>query len=316
MPTITTPFGPIDALPGAEFHPDGSVRSCIPARACPLETPLGTLVPQFTANTHRKRQLPAISFHPGGMLKNVPLEEQVVVPTPAGPMPAEQVTFHHCGALNRLFPLNGTLSGFWTQEDEARLAVPLALDTPMGPVESIFIAIHFNPGGALRSLTLWPGRTLDVPSPLGSVEARIGVSFFDSGALSSLEPARPTAVLTVLGVLQAFDADAIGICGDANSLRFRENGSLLGLKTAAHAFDVVQENGRVHRLAPLLRRNPCDGKTLEPAPLALDFGGGRVGFTVGQKARVSAAVGDVTALPFHPPLPSLKPLCTHGQGMW
>ena len=107
MPIIITPFGAIDALPDTEFFPDGSVRSCIAARACPLITPLGMLVPQFTANTLRKRQLPAISFHPNGMIRNLPLEEQILVCTPAGVLPAEQVSFYESGALKRIFPLNG-----------------------------------------------------------------------------------------------------------------------------------------------------------------------------------------------------------------
>ena len=316
MPTITTPFGVIETLPGVEYFPDGSVRSCIPSRACHLSTPLGPLVPQFTANTLRRRQLPAMTFHPNGMLRNVPLEEQTAVPTPAGPVPAEQVTFYPCGALRRVFPLNGTLNGYWTQQDETSLAAPLALDTPVGPVEALFISLNFNPQGGLRSLTLWPGSTLDVPSPLGSIAARIGVSFFDSGALSSLEPACPVPVPTPLGSLLAYDPDAIGICGDSNSLRFRENGSLLALKTTAHAFDVTLENGRVRRLNPTLRRNPCDGERLEAAPLTLEFGGGRVSIRTSDRAKVSAASRDVTAAPFHPPLPVLGAVCAMGAGKW
>ncbi len=316
MPIIHTLFGSIEALPGAEFHPDGSPRSCIPARACPLETPLGTLVPQFTANTLRRRQLPVVSFHPGGMLRNVPLETQTVVPTPAGPISAEQVTFYRDGALNRIFPLNGALSGYWTQEDEVRLAEPLSLETPVGPVEALFIALHFNPAGGVRSLTLWPSETLDVPSPQGSIATRIGVSFFDSGALCSLEPATPTAVSTPIGRLLAFDADALGLCGDACSLRFRENGSLFGLKTAHHAFDVVQENGRVRRISPALRTNPCDGERTEAAPMALEFASGRASFEVADRLRISAAFADVTPAPFHPPLPSLNAACVRKADAW
>ncbi len=316
MSTIITPYGPVEALPGAEFHPDGSVRSCIPAIACPLNTPLGVLVPQFTANTQRKRRLPVMLFHPGGRLRNLPLEEQTVVPTPLGPLAAEQVTFHESGALKRLFPLNGTLSGFWTQEDEAGLAAPLALDTPFGPVETPVIGLYFSAQGALRSLTLWPGRTLGVPCPLGTVTTRIGVSFYDSGALRSLEPAAPTVVPTPIGPLTAFDSDAVGVNGDINSLRFRENGSLLGLVTTAHAFDVVQENGRVRRVEPPLRRDPCDGQRLEVGPLALEFTGGRVWIGRAGQSRISAATTDVTEVPFHPPLPSMQRLCTMGAGAW
>ena len=316
MPTIITPFGAIETLPDIEFFPDGAVRSCIAARACPLTTPMGTLVPQFTANTQRKRQLPTISFHPSGMIRNLPLEEQTAVSTPLGFVPAEQVTFYDSGALRRIFPLNGTLSGFWTQEDEARLATPLAVDTPAGPVEALIISLYFSSTGSLRSLTLWPGATLDVPSPLGNIAARVGVSFFDSGVLRSLEPATQTAVSTPVGELLAYDPDAVGICGDRNSLYFRENGSLRGLTSTAHAFDVVLENGRVRHLSPPLRCHPCDGERMEAAPISLEFGKGLVSFLSADLSRLSVAVEGVTASRFFLPLPTLSPMCSMGAGKW
>ncbi len=316
MPTIQTPFGTLDVLPGPEFFPDGSPRSCIVAGACPLATPLGPLVPQFTANALRKRQLPAISFHQNGMIRNLPLEESTEVATPLGPMPAEQVTFYDTGALKRVFPLNGTLSGYWAQEDEAALAEPMTLDTPIGPVEALIVSVYFGPRGALRSLTLWPGQTVDVPSPVGAVTARIGVSFFDSGALKSLEPATLSAVPTPVGELLAFDPDAVGICGDENSLRFRENGALRGLKTHAHAFDVTLENGRVCRVNPSLRRHPCDGERLEAAPLSLEFGSGRVSLAGAGGVRMTAPVQEVQASRFFLPMQPLAPRCAMGAGKW
>jgi len=316
MPAITTPFGVLETLPEIDFFSDGSVRSCIAARACPLTTPLGTLVPQFSACNQRKRQLPTISFHQNGMIRNLPLEEQALVPTSLGPLPAEQVTFYDSGAVKRVFPLNGTLSGYWSEEDEASLATPLTLDTPMGSVEVMPVCVYFGPAGNLRSLTLWPGTVLDVPSPLGGIGVRSGVAFYDSGVLRSVEPARPVAVPTPLGELLAFDQDAIGICGDRNSLRFCENGALLGLTTAAHAFDVELENGRHKCLTPPLRRHPCDGERMEAGPIVLEFRPGFVSFTLADSPRISVKADGVTASRFFPPLPALSPMCSMGAGQW
>ena len=316
MPIISTPFGAIESLSDTEFFPDGTVRSCIAARACPLRTSCGTLVPQFTANTLRKRQLPAISFHPNGMIRNLPLEEAVMIPTPLGLMPAEQVTFYDNGAVKRLFPLNGTLSGYWTEEDEAALALPLTLDTPIGPVEVAPVCVYFGPEGNLRSLTLWPGTVLDVPTPFGSIAVRTGLAFYDSGVLRSVEPARPVAVSTPLGELLAFDQDALGVCGDRNSLRFYENGELLGLTTAAHAFEVESENGRRKNLTPPLRRHPCDGERMEAGPIVLEFRPGFVSFTLADSPRISVLTEGVTASRFFLPLPALSPMCSMGAGKW
>jgi hypothetical protein len=316
MPVITTPFGVLETLPNIEFFSGGAVQSCIAARPCPLSTPLGSLVPQFTASSLRKRQLPAISFHSNGMLRNLPLEEQVMVPTPLGMLPAEQVTFYDTGAVKRVFPLNGTLSGYWTQEDEAAMATPLNLDTPIGCARVKPVCVYFGPEGNLRSLTLWPGTVLEVPTPLGNIGARSGVSFFDSGVLRSLEPASPVAVRTPLGELLAFDQDAVGICGDLNSLRFRENGALLGLTTSAHAFEVELENGRKLSLTPPLRRHPCDGERMEAGSITLDFSPGQVSFTFADSPRIKVKTEGVTASRFFLPLPSLSPMCSMGAGKW
>jgi hypothetical protein len=316
MPVVTTPFGVLETLPDIEFFSGGAVQSCIAARSCPLSTPLGSLVPQFTASSLRKRQLPAISFHPNGMIRNLPLEEQVTVPTPLGMLPAEQVTFYDTGAVKRVFPLNGTLSGYWTQEDEAAMATPLILDTPIGCARVKPVCVYFGPEGNLRSLTLWPGTVLEVPTPLGNIGARSGVSFFDSGVLRSVEPASPVAVRTPLGELLAFDQDAVGICGDQNSLRFRENGALLGLTTSAHAFEVELENGRRRSLTPPLRRHPCDGERMEAGSITLDFSPGLVSFSFADSPRIKVRTEGVTVSRFFLPLPGLSPMCSMGAGKW
>lgn len=316
MPTIYTPFGAIEALPDIEYFSDGSVRSCIACSACPLETNVGVVTPQYTANTLRKRQLPAILFYPDGGLRTLPLEEQTEIQTPLGPMPAEQITFYENGDVKRVFPLNGALSGFWSEEDEAQLVTPLTLDTPLGSMDLSLVSVYFGPHGSLRSLTLWPGAMIEVPSPIGSIPTRIGVSFYDNGVIRSLEPARPVTVPTGLGPLVAFDPDAVGIHADNNSLCFHQNGSLLGLKTVAHEFDLTLENGRVRRLSPPLRVNPCDGQQREPAPLSLEFKGGVVAISGPDRPRVVLAVSQVQAFRFFPPLPSLSTGCTMGAGNW
>lgn len=231
MEILDTLYGPIPASGFVERFEDETVMSCTPASAVVFETPLGPLTAQHSTDDLRRRTVQSLSFHPTGVLRALPLEQPTRIETPAGPVDAELLTFHPDGALNRVFPLNGKLSGYWTQEDEGRLARPVRLDTPAGPVEARLIAACFNPGGALLSLTLWPGEVLEVPTPLGSMPARVGVSFRPDGTLRSLEPARPQSVPTPAGFIQAYDLDAVGICGDVNSLGFAPDGSVERLST-------------------------------------------------------------------------------------
>ena len=64
MPVLSTLFGRIVAHENPQYAEDGTLCSCIAADASPLETAYGTLVPQYTSNLLRKRQLPGISFYP------------------------------------------------------------------------------------------------------------------------------------------------------------------------------------------------------------------------------------------------------------
>ncbi|MGE4557471.1 MAG: hypothetical protein AB7D07_11675 [Desulfovibrionaceae bacterium] len=316
MPTIATTYGPIQVLASSvETFPSGAIRSCIASEPATLRTPYGDLTPQYSADTLRKRQLPSITFYRNGMLRVLPLEQQEEVRTPAAALPAEQITFYEDGAVRRVFPLNGRLSGFWSQEDEAQLSHPVKLNTPLGVLELNIVSAYFSPKGALRSLTLWPGEILEVPSPCGKLSARTGLSFYDTGEIKSLEPATPTSVATPIGKIRAFNPDVTGICGDANSLRFSRQGEIVGLACVANAFVIAGENEQAQRIAPPLRRNACDGETLEPAPLFLEFEGDRVSFSAEGMAPCSANRRDVSVTGFIPPLPRLNAGCT-ARTMW
>lgn len=309
MPIVETPFGPIEALPRVEYHPSGAVRSCIAAAPSPLRAPCGELVPQYRSIALRKRRLPAISFHENGMPRTLPLEEQTPVDTPLGTLPAEQVTFHDCGAVHRVFPLNGCLSGYWSQEDEGRLASPLEVRSPAGPVAASLVAVRFARDGALLGLTLWPGEVADVACPCGTLPVRVGVAFAPDGSVRSVEPARPMAVHTPLGEVLAFDPDAVGVTGDVNSLGFDETGAVARFSTVSNAFDIARPGADDLCIEPPMRVNPCDGETREPGPLHVRIEGGVATFHRDGAPPVSAPLGRISVRRFARPLPILSPAC-------
>jgi hypothetical protein len=191
MQTIQTSYGPIDAH-RVERYPGGNLKSLVPAARTVLTTPFGRFIPQCEGSEERRRMIPEVSFHPNGTLRSLPLQEQSLVTTPLGSMPAELITFHDTGAVKRVFPLNGKLSGFWSQEDEASLAKEQVIETPFGLLRSRFIAICFNHDATLRSLTLWPGEVVDVPTPIGVLPARVGI-FFSSRRQGGLPGTGPPA---------------------------------------------------------------------------------------------------------------------------
>lgn len=269
--SVHTAYGDIPISGMVERFPDGSVMSCTPDGEVVFDTSLGPLAAQCTTDDLRRRTVQSLSFHPTGALRALPLEHPTRIATPAGPMDVELVTFHPDGSLCRAFPLNGKLSGYWTQEDEGRLARPVELATPMGPVSARLIGACFAPGGQLLSLTLWPGETLDVPTPAGVIRARVGVSFRADGSLRSLEPAKPQTVPTPAGPVQAYDLDAVGISGDRNSLGFAPDGSVARVSTSLTRVLARGPQEREQDFTPQSRESLCGDSEREPVPMRLEF---------------------------------------------
>lgn len=271
MQTIETRYGslPVDGV--VDRYPDGGLRAAFVEGPCPLDTTLGRLVPQYSIDDARRMTRPPVTFHPNGQARSIPLETRTVVETPVGPLPAELVTFHENGGVARVFPLNGKLSGYWTEADEAGQAETLRIATPLGPIAAKLVAVAFDPRGRLRSLTLWPGEETIVPTPIGNVPVRLGVSFHPGGEVRSVEPARSLEAPTPVGPVWAFDPDAVGISGDDNSLVFDPAGGVTRVATVRTALAVRLPDGSRREITPAVRESLCGDGEHELTPLVLEF---------------------------------------------
>lgn len=236
-----------------------------------ISTPYGDFIPQHTANELRRKEILPVEYHDNGVIKSLSLEKQVVVTTPAGDIPAELVSFHENGSLSRIFPLNGKLSGYWSQEDETALAEPVTLETPVGTIKARIIGASFYDNGALRSITFWPGDTVGVSTPAGFFETRIGISFTPDGKVKSVEPAKPTPVFTQAGEITAYDPDAVGVNGDDNSLVFDGNGEVVRVTTTLSLIKAVHPNGSTSIFKPGKRESLCSEAEEEVVPMIVEI---------------------------------------------
>lgn len=234
-----------------------------------ITTQYGKLIPQYTTDDLRKRDLFPVEYHANGTVKAVPLETQTTIETPVGDVPAELISFHENGTINRIFPLNGKLSGYWSQEDEVGLADPLTINTPAGIVTARILSLGFFDSGALRSITLWPEETASVPTPQGLMKTRIGVSFTLDGNVNSLEPAKPTQIKTIVGEIMAFDPDAVGVNGDINSLAFNEMGEVVRVSTTLTRVTAVAPDGSTMSFSPECRDSLCSESEQEVVPMRI-----------------------------------------------
>lgn len=254
-----------------ELYENGSVAACSIVAPCIVETQAGNLTPQYSTDDLRKKTLQAVSFYRSGALRSLPLETQSPVLTPIGEIAAELVTFYESGAVKRVFPLNGKLSGYWGEDDEASLSESLTVEIAGGSLTARCINISFYEHGSVESITLWPNESVFLKTPAGEMQIRTGIKFSHTGKILSVEPAVPTSVETPIGKVTAYDNDAVGIIGDNNSLVFSETGTLCRVTTMHTKLVVTDGKGTKKEVYPATRESLCGNEDEERVPMVIEF---------------------------------------------
>jgi len=265
---LTVETSGIKGITSFTTYDSGELKECKLDDYNLISTKYGDLVPQYGNPGIRKKELKALSFYKSGKIKNISLEKQTEISTPIGIFPAELLTFFEDGSINSLFPLNGQISAFWSEEEEGALAQEFDFAFPFGKFSAKIIGLRFYQDGKVRSLILWPTEKIIIDTPAGKMPVRIGFKLFEDGSIESVEPANPVTVKTPIGSINAYDADALGIDADTNSLRFDRTGKLISLIT----FDIItvrKSNGEKEIIYPKLR--PGLIEEFEKVPIKLLF---------------------------------------------
>ncbi len=269
--TIQTPFGVFSGVTRVERTPNGGIKSLRLSEKNMLVTHAGDLVPFYSEDTPRRKHKASVTFHPGSTVRAVSLEEQQDVRTPIGELPAELVTFYDTGELKRVFPLDGKITGYWTEDDERELNIPLSFAFDFTAFSAMLTGICFYKSGQIKSITLFPGETIDVTCPaVGVVPVRTGLSMFEDGTLESVEPAKSVPVDTPAGRLSAFDISAIGVNADSNSLRFDLDGRVTAVTTSDRLFVTRKSDGASLTFKTMELRTD-DEELAETLPVRLTF---------------------------------------------
>ncbi|MFT8394657.1 hypothetical protein [Propionibacterium sp.] len=244
-----------DSLRGVTEHSnyaDGTMSECTLSEPNVVHTACGDFVPHYSEPDVRTKDLKSMSFYPSGAVRTISLEQQTLVPTVLGALPAELVTFYETGELDSVFPLNGQISFSWSEAEERKLAKPFAFSFSFGEFTTTVINVRFYPTGEVKSLTMWPGESIKLKTPAGFYPCRAGLRLHPSGALASFEPAMPIAIRTPIGFVQAYDVDAFTMAGDQNSVRFDEDGHLTHVSTSGDIL-IESDASTTHRISSRTR---------------------------------------------------------------
>lgn len=276
---IGTRYGTLHSCFGEEYYEDGMLKGCNFDAENRLDTGCGVLIPHYGPEDVRNKYGKTIGFYRSGQIRRIALENITGVQSPIGVFPAELITFYENGAICRIFPLNGRITGFWTEEDEEKLAAPLHFSFDFGDFSAKIISVHFYQSGSIQSITLFPKERITLRSPLGEIRVRTGFSLYEEGTLESLEPAEPTPVPTRIGTLHAYDSNPIGITADRNSLWLEPGGTVARLSTVTDKIIVQTPEARLETVAPVQQPSPLDDRATITLPVKAEFKAGTVRLT-------------------------------------
>ncbi|EGD46296.1 hypothetical protein Cpap_0909 [Ruminiclostridium papyrosolvens DSM 2782] len=261
----------------------GRIKECILCKKNVIKTEYGDLIPKYGEDEVRKKYCHSISFYESGKVKSISLESSTLIKTTLGTFPAELVTFYESGSLKRIFPLNGKLSGYWGQEDEEKLCDEFRFHFPFGSFKTKIIGLCFYESGNLKSLTLWPGENIILKAAHDLIPVRIGFSLYENGKLKSVEPAYEITVPTLIGELTAYDANALGIHADCNSLVFTESGNIQALSTSSSKVAIFEKGGSFETMKAIVKPDPFEEGVVSLVPLEISFEGHYVKFNSDKK---------------------------------
>lgn len=264
---MMTKYGELKGMEDISLYPNGYINSCRVTEFNELKTSIGILIPQYETKDERRKLTGTLEFYENGDLMYICLDEQVNIKTNIGIIPAEKILFYENEKIKRIFPLNGKLSGYWTEENEYNLAKIIHIKNNKYSFSAKFISIAFYKSGNLKSLTLWPMETLTI----NNILIRKGISFYEDGEIKSLEPAKEVNVATPIGNIKVFNNEINGLHGDINSLEYYDNGDIKSLYTCSSLIKIINEKKENFTIKPILKAGWCNETIKYPVPIKVDF---------------------------------------------
>ncbi len=192
-----------------------------------IKTSCGELIPSYEADySVRKKYRNAVEFYEDGNIYSIYLNHQTIVKTPVGDLPAELITFYPDGAIKRLFPLYGQISAYWGEDDEFSLSEEVEIPVGNRRIKCHPRCIYFYPSGKVKSITIWSKSEIALLTRYGEVKTNVGASFYENGALESIEPTADSAIYVDGQKIWVFSPLSNRIHADNCSLKFHENGKI------------------------------------------------------------------------------------------
>lgn len=209
-----------------------------------------TYIPRYMLDDERKKEFPSIKLYKNGKIKSLDLENKVKISVLAGDFNVEKVVFYESGELKRLFPLNGKISGYWSENDEYNISELYEFKFEFAKFKAKIISLQLFKDGNIKSITLWPKEKIKIKYKDKMIDVRTGFSTYEDGSLKTCEPNTPFTVSTPIGNIEAYDVNSISIHGENNSLKFNKDGSISELTTSSNIIKIIDKKGKAIIYSP------------------------------------------------------------------
>ena len=229
------------------------------------------LIPSYEFPDVRRKEFPSVKVYRSGNIRSILLNESTAITTKVGVFEVEKITFYEDGPINRLFMLDGKLSGYWSEDDEYNLAKPCKFDFEFASFEAKVMTLHFYKTGEVKSITLWPKERVKLNVGDYNIIGKVGFSLYESGKLKSCEPFRPTTIKTPIGDIEAYDVNALGVHGDQNSINFYEDGKIKSLITSRNTITISTLDGEKIFHSPKKVRIYSNSEVMDTISLTIEF---------------------------------------------
>ncbi len=243
-----------------------------------LETSVGNMIPRYTYDGDGRKKEAAVKFYKTGELKALPLENQTEINTSVGTIKSELLIFKKSGALWRTFPLDGQISGFWTEENEFELAENIELSTSVGTIKVKPIYLQFYETGELESILFWPGEQVKIHTSKGEILIHKGICFYPNGNIKGYEPVEEISVETKIGKLKVHDPDPNGMLAESNAISFYEDGTIHNIITSSNLIIAYNDEVEQKTFSPKIVTSYCNENDFFINPLKITFEDGAIVF--------------------------------------
>ena len=143
MCKITTKYGILNGATIASSYSTGEPEAYRIEEESELEILERKFVPLYDFQNGRRKEFPAIKVYKNGNIKSLALNTSTPINTSIGIYDVEKITFYEDGQINRIFFLDGKLSGYWTEEDEYNLSKAYSFNFNFSKFEAKIISLHF-----------------------------------------------------------------------------------------------------------------------------------------------------------------------------